>query len=375
MSDPLKQLADEGVSIWLDDLSRHRLVSGDLERRVQGGSVVGVTTNPTIFHNALADTSLYEEEMRTFARLGISTADAVRIITCGDVRAACDVLRPVYESSGGQDGRVSIEVDPASAHHTNRTVAEAGLLWWLVDRPNLMIKIPATPAGLPAITACLARGLSVNVTLIFSVERYYEVMDAFLSGLEQARTNGHDLSRIGSVASFFVSRVDAEVDRRLDELGTPAAQQLRGLAAIANATLAYEAYERTLRGSRWVRLAEAGAQPQRPLWASTGVKDPAYEDTRYVIDLVARGTVNTVPEATLAAVADHGRVGGDRLTGGYATARTVFERLTELGIDMGEVVAKLEREGVAKFQDSWRALLADITTALDGYRSALTGEQ
>ncbi|MFI2478809.1 transaldolase [Nocardia xishanensis] len=371
MSDPLKLLAEEGVSIWLDDLSRARLKSGELHLLVREGDVVGVTTNPTIFHNALRDSEQYADQLLELARLGISASDVIRVLTCGDVREACDVLRPVYEASGGQDGFVSIEVDPGWAHDTQRTLAEAALLWWLVDRPNVMIKIPATPAGLPAVTACLAKGISVNVTLIFALDRYHEVLDAFLDGLEQARDNGYDLSRIASVASFFVSRVDTEVDARLDMLGTDHARMVRGRAAIANATLAYEAYERMLRGQRWAKLAAAGARPQRPLWASTGVKDPAYDDTRYVIDLVAPGTVNTVPEATLAAVADHGVVRGDRVTSSYEEARSVFEQLAELDIHMSDVAEKLEREGVSKFQQSWRALIADIAATLASHRSAV----
>ncbi|WP_280421845.1 transaldolase [Nocardia carnea] len=364
MSSPLKQLSEEGVSIWLDDLSRHRLISGDLEDRIRAGEVVGVTTNPAIFHKALRDVSSYELQLRELAQLGIARADVLRILTCHDVRDACDLLRPVYESTDAQDGRVSIEVDPAWAHDTQRTVAEARLLWWLVDRPNAMIKIPATPAGLRAFTACLAEGISVNVTLIFSRERYREVIDAHLDGMEMAHANGHDLSKIASVASFFVSRVDTEVDRRLDAIDSGAARALRGHAAIANARLAYETFEQTLRDSRWAKLTQLGAQPQRPLWASTGVKDPTYDDTRYVIDLVAPATVNTVPEATLAAVADHGQVRGDRITGRYAEARDVIDELAGLGIDIEEVAGQLEREGILAFQEAWRELTADVAKAL-----------
>ncbi len=363
MTDPLKALADEGVSIWLDDLSRHRLVSGDLERRVLDGQITGVTTNPAIFHNALREAEVYEPRMRELAHLGLSAEETIRVLTVEDVRAACDLLRPVYEAGTGQDGRVSIEVDPRSAHDTARTVAEAGLLWWLVDRPNVMIKIPATDEGLPALTECLARGISVNVTLIFSLERYREVLRAYLDGMEQAKANGHDLSVIASVASFFVSRVDTEVDRRLGKLGDEVALDLRGRAAIANATLAYRLYEQVLAGERWQRLAGAGAHPQRPLWASTGVKNPDYEDTRYVIDLVAPGTVNTVPEATLAAVMDHGVVRGDRVTPNYAAAAETFDRLAAVGVDMADVVIGLEQAGVAAFRDAWCELIADVASA------------
>lgn len=368
MSNPLKLLADEGVSVWLDDLSRYRLTSGELECLVNDG-VVGVTTNPTIFQAALHDSEQYDKELRDLASLGVAAADAARIMTCGDVRAACDVLRPVYEATSGRDGLVSIEVDPGWAHNTQRSVAEAVLLWWLVDRPNVMIKIPATPAGLPAITACLARGLSVNATLIFSLHRYREVLEAFLTGMEQALRNGHDLTQIASVASFFVSRVDTEVDGRLDALDKDRARALRGRAAIANATLAYETFEHTLRSKRWLALAAAGARPQRPLWASTGVKNPAYEDTRYVIELVAPGTVNTVPEATLGAIVDHGQVRGDQVTTRYEEAHQVFEQLAALGIDMKDVAAQLEHDGVSKFQQSWRELIVDIGSTLAAHRS------
>jgi transaldolase len=361
-------LADEGVSIWLDDLSRRRLASGDLERRVRDGHVVGVTTNPTIFHNALGD-ELYAPELREYARLGLSASEAVRLLTCRDVRTACDILGPAYESTQGQDGRVSIEVDPWSAHDADRSVAEAVMLWWLIDRPNVMIKIPATPAGLRAVSECLSKGISVNVTLIFSPGRYRQVLDSYLSGIEVALAKGLDISRIVSVASFFVSRIDTEVDDRLDALGLGSPLDLRGRAAIANAALAYEVFEQSEGSDRWKRLARAGATPQRLLWASTGVKDPAYDDTRYVVDLVAPRTVNTMPESTLAAVADHGKLHGDRITGEYRRARTVVERLEAVGVDMGEVVDKLEAEGVAKFQESWRSLILDVSSTLADYGS------
>ena len=287
------------------------------------------------------------------------------MITASDVREACDQLREVYDASDGVDGRVSLEVDPRIAHDTEKTVAEARGLWWLVDRPNLYIKIPATMAGLPAITRALAEGISVNVTLIFSLERYDAVMEAFLDGLEQARAAGHDLSRIGSVASFFVSRVDSEIDSRLDKIGTDEAAALRGRAAIANARLAYQHYEEVFGGERWKALAAAGAHPQRPLWASTGVKDPAYPDTRYVVDLVAPGTVNTMPEDTLRAVADHGEVTGDTVTTAYADARAVLDGLAAVGVDYDDVVAVLEREGVEKFEASWAELVDSVQAELE----------
>ncbi|MGN6330808.1 MAG: transaldolase [Motilibacteraceae bacterium] len=363
-SDPLAQLSAEGVSVWLDDLSRHRLATGDLARLISERHVVGVTTNPTIFQKALADGGSYAEQVKDLALRGVDTEEAVRALTTYDVRWAADVLRDTYESSEHLDGRVSIEVDPRLAKDTERTVAEARALWWLVDRPNLFIKIPATVEGLPAITAALAEGISVNVTLIFSLERYRAVMDAYLSGLEQAKADGQDLGSIASVASFFVSRVDTEVDKRLEKIGGEEAQSLRGTAAIANARLAYEAYQEVFSSDRWKALESAGAKPQRPLWASTGVKDPAYDDTRYVVDLVAPGTVNTMPEATLDAVADHGVVKGDQVTTQYADAHQVFERLGKVGVDLDDVVQVLEVEGVDKFEASWAELVDGVKKAL-----------
>ncbi|MCP2258579.1 transaldolase [Streptoalloteichus tenebrarius] len=364
----LAALSEAGVSIWLDDLSRERLESGNLAALVRDQHVVGVTTNPTIFAAALSKGESYDPQVRELAARGASVDQAVREITTTDVRNACDLFRATWERTNGLDGRVSIEVDPRLAHDTEGTVAEALELWKTVDRPNLMVKIPATVAGLPAITRVLAEGISVNVTLIFSVERYRAVMDAFLDGLEQARSKGRDLSQIASVASFFVSRVDTEVDRRIGELGTPEAEALRGQAAIANARLAYAAYEEVFGGERWRELAGAGARPQRPLWASTGVKDPAYSDTRYVDELVAPGVVNTMPEKTLLAVADHGEITGDTVTGRGEAAQEVFDALTEAGIDFDDVFAVLEREGVEKFEKSWAELLETVTEQLDRTR-------
>jgi transaldolase len=271
MTDSLRELTEAGVAIWLDDMSRGRLATDDLADLIRDKHVVGVTTNPTIFQKAISESELYDRQLRDLAVRGVDVEEAVRMVTTFDVRWACDVLRPVFEASGGSDGRVSIEVDPRLAHETERTVAEARQLWWLVDRPNLFIKIPATRAGLPAIAQCLAEGISVNVTLIFSLERYSEVMDAFVDGMERARAAGHDLSNLASVASFFVSRVDTEVDKRLDKVGSADASDLRGKAAIANARLAFERYEQVFGSERWQSLAAAGARPQRPLWASTGV--------------------------------------------------------------------------------------------------------
>ncbi|MEU9914196.1 transaldolase [Streptomyces sp. NPDC051001] len=361
----LKRLSDEGVSIWLDDLSRRRIESGNLAGLVENKNVVGVTTNPSIFQAAIGSGEGYEEQLIDLALRGVTVEEAVRMMTTADVRAAADILHSVYTASDGRDGRVSIEVDPRLAHNTSATVAEAKQLAWLVDRPGAMIKIPATKAGLPAITEVIGLGISVNVTLIFSLERYREVMDAYLAGLEKAAANGVDLSTIHSVASFFVSRVDSEIDKRLTVLGTEEALALKGKAALANARLAYEAYEVVFGGERFTALAGSGANRQRPLWASTGVKDPAYKDTLYVDELVAPGTVNTMPEATLNATADRGEITGDTVTGGYDRARADLAAVEALGISYDEVVQQLEDEGVAKFEAAWNDLLATVAKSLD----------
>jgi len=365
MTDALKRLSDEGVAIWLDDLSRKRLTSGNLADLVRGKHVVGVTTNPTIFQKAIGSGDGYDQQVKELAVRRVTPDEAVRMITTADVRAAADVLRPVYDATNGRDGRVSIEVDPRLAKDTLATVAEAKQLAWLVDRPNTLIKIPATVEGLPAITEVLGEGISVNVTLIFSLERYRAVMDAYLSGLEQAKAKGIDLSTIESVASFFVSRVDTEIDKRLTKIGTDEAQAAKGKAAVANARLAYQAYEEVFSSDRWKALAEAGAKPQRPLWASTGVKDPAYNDTMYVVDLVAPGTVNTMPEGTLEATADHGQVTGDTITSHYADAKAVLDEIARLGVDYDDVVRVLEEEGVEKFEVSWKELLDTVRDQLE----------
>jgi transaldolase len=364
MSDPLADLTGAGVSIWLDDLSRERLTSGSLADLVTQDHVVGVTTNPTIFAKAITGGDTYDGQVRDLAARGVDVGEALRALTTFDVRWACDVLRPVYDTTGGVDGRVSIEVDPRLAHDTQATIAEARALWWAVDRPNLFIKIPAARQGLAAIAECLAEGISINVTLIFSLSRYGAVMDAFLDGMERAQKARHDLSSIASVASFFVSRVDAEVDPRLDKIGTAEAAELRGRAAIANARLAYQHYEQVFSSPRWARLQAAGARPQRPLWASTSTKDPAYPDTRYVVDLVAPGVVNTMPEATLRAVADHGEVPADSVRARYDDAQEVLDRLRALGIDYGDVVQTLEDDGVAKFDASWDQLGEQLAATL-----------
>lgn len=366
----LEALSRQGVSVWLDDLSRERLDSGNLAELAQTRSVVGVTTNPTIFAKALSSGSAYDEQIRAIAARGGGTADAIRELTTDDVRRACDVLRPQYEATRHVDGRVSIEVDPTLAADTDGTVAQALDLWKTVDRPNLLVKIPATPAGIPAITRVTAEGVSVNVTLIFSVQRYREVMEAYLAGLESASEAGHDLSSIHSVASFFVSRVDSEIDKRLESIGGDTALGLRGEAGVANARLAYAAFLEvfTDADARWSDLAGKGGEVQRPLWASTGVKNPDYPDTMYVTELVAPETVNTMPEATLEAFADHGEVDGDTVSGRGAEAQEVFGKLSAVGIDLDDVFSLLEREGVQKFDVSWSELEESVAGQLDAAR-------
>jgi transaldolase len=365
MSDVLGELTQAGVSVWLDDISRDRLTTGNLAALIRDFHVQGVTSNPTIFANALAKGESYEEQIKDLAARKVSVDEASRMITTRDIRWAADVLRPVYDRTDGVDGRVSIEVDPRLARQTPPTIAEAKQLWWLVDRPNVLIKIPATAEGVPAITAVLAEGISVNVTLIFSLERYGEVIDAFFAGLEAAAAAGHDISSIASVASFFVSRVDTEVDKRLAAIGTPEALALKGKAAIANARLAYELYEQKLDTPRWAALAAKGAKVQRPLWASTSTKDPSFPDTMYVVDLVTKDTVNTMPEATLHATEDHGVLRGDTIHGTYDESREVFAKLEALGISYDDVVQVLEDEGVSKFEVSWSEMLQTIQNELN----------
>jgi len=362
----LAALSAAGVSVWLDDLSRERLRTGNLQEFIDTKCIVGVTTNPTIFQSALSHGHAYDEQIAELAERGADVDAAIRTVTTDDVREACDVLRPQWEGSNGVDGRVSIEVDPRLAHDTDKTIQQAIELWKIVDRPNLLIKIPATKAGLPAITSTLAEGISVNVTLIFSVERHRAVMDAYLAGLEAARQAGHDVSKIHSVASFFVSRVDTEIDKRLEKIGTDEALALRGQAGVANARLAYAAYQEVfVGGRRYEALKADGARVQRPLWASTGVKNPEYSDTLYVTELVAPDTVNTMPEKTIDAVADHGVITGDAVTGRADDAQAVFDTLDQVGIDLRDVFVVLEDEGVEKFEKSWQALLQATQEQLD----------
>ncbi|MGX1370864.1 transaldolase [Streptomyces canus] len=364
MTDALKRLSEEGVAIWLDDLSRKRITSGNLAELIDQQHVVGVTTNPSIFQKAISEGDGYDQQLSDLAARKVTVEEAIRMITTADVRDAADILRPVFDATGGQDGRVSIEVDPRLAHNEKATVAEAKQLAWLVDRPNTLIKIPATLAGIPAITDVIGLGISVNVTLIFSLERYREVMDAYLAGLERAKERGLDLSKIHSVASFFVSRVDTEIDKRIDALGTDEAKAARGKAGVANARLAYQAYEEVFSGERWAKLENAGANKQRPLWASTGVKDKAYKATLYVDELVAPNTVNTMPEATLQATEQGGEIRGNAVAGTYEQARADLDAVEKLGISYDEVVQLLEDEGVEKFEASWNDLLKSTEAEL-----------
>jgi transaldolase len=357
----LAELSAAGVAVWLDDLSRDRIRTGDLQKLVDEYSVVGVTTNPTIFAAAISGSESYDDQLHALAVRSVSVEEALRTITSSDVRDACDLLRPIHDRQPG-DGRVSLEVAPGLAHQSDATSAEAAHLWWLVDRPNLFIKIPATEAGLPAITETIANGISVNVTLIFSLERYRAVMDAYLTGLEKRVANGGSLDGIASVASFFVSRVDTEIDKRLDKLGADAG--LKGKAGIANAQLAYQAYEEVFSSDRWQALEAKGAVAQRPLWASTGVKNPEYSDTMYISELIAPGTVNTMPEKTMKAYADHGRP-GTPVQKAYDDAAAVMKAIADAGVDLDDVFRVLEDEGVQKFVDSWDELTASVRSELE----------
>ncbi len=364
MSDHLKELTEAGVSIWLDDLSRERIETGNLADLVNEDHVVGVTTNPSIFAAALAEGERYDEQVRKLAGEGADVDQTVFALTTTDVRNACDVLKPVYDATNGVDGRVSIEVAPDLAFDTDETLASAKELWKAVDRENLFVKIPATTEGAPAITDALGEGISINVTLIFGLDRYQGVMDAYLSGLEKALDAGLDISKIHSVASFFVSRVDTEIDNRLNKTGAP--DELRGKAGVANARLAYKAYEEFFSGDRWERIAAAGGNRQRPLWASTGVKNSDYKDTLYVDDLVVENTVNTMPQKTLEAVKDHGEIKGDQVRPNYEHAQAVMKSLADAGIDYDDVIKTLEDEGVEKFVKSWNELLETVKQNLEG---------
>jgi transaldolase len=365
-STPTAELSAAGVSIWLDDLSRELLETGRLDGLIKDRNVVGVTTNPTIFASALAKGERYDDQVKELAAAGTPVTDAIFEITTQDVANASDKFKAIYDATNGFDGRVSIEVEPGFAHDTQKTIDQAQFLFDKVGRENVLIKIPATLEGLEAITETIAKGISVNVTLIFSLERYRAVIDAYLGGLEKAKAAGHDLSKIHSVASFFVSRVDTEIDKRLDAIGSDEAKALKSKAGVANAQLAYQVFQQTFASERATALLEAGANPQRPLWASTGVKDPSLPDTLYVTELVAPQTVNTMPGKTLEATFDHGVITGDTITGSYDAANEVMDKLAAVGIDYDDVVALLEKEGVDKFDVSWGELVETVKTALEG---------
>jgi transaldolase len=365
MTNPnLKDLTAEGVAVWLDDLSRERIQSGNLSELITDFSVSGVTSNPTIFNNAISSgASSYASQLDSLAASGADVDAIIQKLTTDDVRAACDLFTPVWTASGGLDGRVSIEVDPRLAHDTERTIEQAKELWGIVDRPNALIKIPATLEGLPAITEVIGSGISVNVTLIFSVERYAAVVAAYEAGLRLASQRGNPLATIRSVASFFLSRIDTEVDNRLDSMGTSEASSLLGTAAIATARKVWRDHVELTHAADWTELAAAGAHVQRPLWASTGVKNPAYEPTRYVVELVAPGCVNTMPQATLDAVAESGVIRGNTLDGTGPDADAAWDRLRDVGIDADDVFDVLEKEGVQKFITSWEELRSTVAEA------------
>jgi len=357
----LVQLGQLGQSPWYDFITRELLGSGKLARLIADDGLCGMTSNPTIFEKAISGSEDYDEDIRRLAAEGRSRKEVFDSLAVADVRAACDAFRRLFDELEGADGLVSIEVSPEIALDTQASIAEAARLWRLVDRPNVMVKIPGTAAGLPAIEASLAAGININVTLLFSVERYLAVIEAFLRGLERRRAGGHGVDRLASVASFFVSRVDAKVDPLLDTAGDP--HQLRGSIAIANAAMAYAAFERYLETPRWKALAATGARPQRPLWASTSTKDPRYPDTHYIEPLIAPQTVTTLPPETLDAYRDHGKP-EVRIASSIAEAPERLAALAAEGIDLAKVTRELEGEGVEKFADSYRKLLRGIDTKL-----------
>jgi transaldolase len=356
----VQEVSAAGTSIWLDDLSRAKITSTDahaLPARIKNSGVVGVTTNPSIFSAAISGAAEYASDI---AQMKSSHVDeVVKKLTTDDVRQACDVFTSIYQATNGVDGRVSIEVDPRLAHDTEGTISAGKELWSIINRPNLMIKVPATIEGLPAITSLIAAGISVNVTLIFSVKRYGQVIEAYMNGIEQCENP----SQVHSVASFFISRIDSSIDGLLKKNGSAEATALLGKAAIANAHLAYQLFEEKFSTERWSALAAKGAHKQRPLWASTGVKDPSYEDTRYVVELIAPDTVNTMPQSTLDALIDHGVIRGNTISDQYPQAVEVLKSLSALGISLDEVTAELEIDGVKKFAQAWDELLENVKAA------------
>lgn len=363
----VQEISASGTSIWLDDLSRSKITALDphsLPHRIAHDGVVGVTTNPSIFSSAISQEAEYAADIASLRHL--PAIEVVRKLTTDDVRSACDLFTRIHQESGGIDGRVSIEVDPRSARDSASTIAEGEQLWKIINRPNLLIKVPATLEGLPAITELISLGISVNVTLIFSVSRYVQVMDAYMSGLEKRLSRGGKVNEIASVASFFISRIDSAVDTILKTHSGGPSHALLGKAAIANAALAYEAFQQQCASSRWLALKKAGARVQRPLWASTGVKDPTYDDTRYVMELLERNCVNTMPQATLDAVIDHGKMTQRSLSSTYNQAHEVIRALSTVGICLDSITDALEIDGVTKFAQSWNELLANVESALKG---------
>ncbi|MFZ4584473.1 MAG: transaldolase [Acidimicrobiia bacterium] len=364
MNSPIARLNDFGQSPWYDNLTRTLVSKGGLNQLISEDGIRGVTSNPTIFEKAMASGAGYDDQLATLAAQGASVDDIYWELVLTDVGHAADILRPTHDRLDGRDGFVSVEVSPLLAHDTDATIEQAAWLWNRLDRPNILIKIPATKAGLPAITETIAAGINVNVTLIFSLERYQAVLEAYVEGLRKLRANGGDISKVHSVGSFFVSRLDTEVDRRL-----PESSALRGRAAVANAKLAYEVFAHHIAGEEWGYVADA-ANPQRPLWASTSTKNPAYSDTLYVDDLVGPDSVNTLAQPSIDALRDHGDPKPNTITDGVDAARALVEQeLPAAGVDYADVVAVLEREGVASFAQSFHDCLA----SLDKRRIELVG--
>ncbi|MBI3927106.1 MAG: transaldolase [Armatimonadetes bacterium] len=360
MANPLQKLLDEGVSVWLDSLSREMIRTGELQRRIREDAVRGQTSNPTIFQKAITVGTDYDDSIRDAARAGKSAEQACWELMVSDVQKACDLFRPIYDQSAGADGYVSLELDPTKAHDTDGSIAQALELWPLVNRPNLMLKVPGTTEGLPVIRQLLREGINVNVTLLFAVSRYEEVMDAHMTGLEERLASGGSVDRLASVASFFVSRVDTEADKRMDRLSVDTSA-VRGRIAVANALLAYEKFEERTAAPRWKKLEARGARHQRPLWASTSTKNPSYADTLYVAELIGPQCVNTMPEDTIEAFRDHGVVRRTITRESIAAAHRTMRQLGDLGVDIQDITLKtLVKEGVEKFADSYRSLVAAI---------------
>ncbi|MEU0984896.1 transaldolase [Streptomyces griseus] len=370
-NDALRELGERGVSLYLDDISRSRLDGGDLQRLIEDQHVVGVTTNPSIFKKALDDGEGYDSTISMLARSDFSTADALRVLTCMDVRDAADLLAPIHRATNGHDGWVSLEVNPFYAGDTDATVAEASLLHWMVGRQNVMMKVPATDAGLLAVTELVSRGISVNVTVIFSLDRYRQAAEAYAAGLERAHEQARNLTEIRSVASFYLARLDDAVDQELDSVDTPDAASLRGRIALSHAHLAHDAHTELHTASRWEAIARdhPGVGAQRLLWASTSTKDDRYSDTRYVTNLALPGSINTMPEETLLAVDDHGAVPKEPLGADVSEARATLRALATLGISFDETASRLETEAVTGFESAWREIQEVLRSRMEEERN------